>query len=393
MTEPFTLARLLAPFDRARFLTEHWEREALVVHRDDPAYWADLATPDDVNRVLTSRHVHFPSVSMTTASRKMQPEEFTFPSGMVDVARLYKLFSEGCTITLNGFETEHAPLALLCRTMERDLSTRFQTNLYYTPAQAQGFRTHYDTHDVFVLQVAGSKHWTLYESPVELPYRRQDFVPDQHRPGAVTREFVLRAGDMAYVPRGVMHDARTTGEESLHITLGVLFTSWTDLLAEALGLAGLSDVALRRALPVGFARPDFDRGPAREEFRALLQRLAARADFDAALDHFVDDLVATRNPLLPDQLAQLRALPGLTAASPLAPREGLLYRLLDEGDDVVLHCYGNAIRLPGHVRPDLAWMLTQPRFTAAELPGTLDPPGRLTLVRRLVREGVLRVVA
>lgn len=390
MNEPFTLARILAPFDRARFLAEHWERKPLIVRRDDRAYWRELITLDDVNHVLTSRHLHHPAVGMTNAARKIGPEEFSFPSGLVDTARLYRHFAEGSTITLNGFETEHPALALLCRSMERELSIRFQTNLYFTPAQAQGFRTHFDSHDVFVIQVHGSKHWTLYDTPVELPYRRQEFNPAEYTAGPVSAEFVLHEGDMAYVPRGVMHDARTTGEESLHVTLGVLFTSYTDLLVEALAMVGLGDPAFRRGLPPGFARPGFDRAALREEFRALCRRFAERADLDAALELFIDDVIDTRQPLLPGQIDELRALGALTEDTALSARPALLYRLREAGDEVVLQVYGSAIRFPAHVREPLAWLLEQPRFTPAELPGTLDPAGRLTLVRRLVREGVLQ---
>lgn len=389
MNEPFTLARLLAPFDRAHFLAEHWERKPLVIRRDDPSYWRDLVTVDDVNRVLTTRNMHHPAVGMTNASRKVNAEEYTYASGLVDTARLYRHFAEGSTVTLNGFETEHPALALLCRSMERELSIRFQTNLYFTPAQAQGFRTHYDSHDVFVIQVHGSKHWTLYNTPVELPYRRQEFHPDEHPVGEVTAEFVLREGDMAYVPRGMMHDARTTGEESLHVTLGVLFSSYTDLLVEALAMVGLRDVAFRRSLPPGFARPDFDRAAVREEFRALCRRFAESADVDGALEQFIDDVVNTRQPLLPDQIEQIRALPTLTEETALTTRPAMLYRLRDEGEEVVLQVYGSQIRFPAHVREALAWALEQPRFTAASLPGTLDAPGRLILVRRLIREGVV----
>ena len=389
MNEPFTLARLLAPFDRARFLAEHWEQKPLIVRRDDPSYWRDLVTVDDVNRVITTRNMHHPAVGMTNASRKVNAEEYTYASGLVDTARLYRHFAEGSTVTLNGFETEHPALALLCRSMERELSIRFQTNLYFTPAQAQGFRTHYDSHDVFVIQVHGSKHWTLYNTPVELPYRRQEFHPDEHPVGEVTQEFVLHQGDMAYVPRGVLHDARTTGEESLHVTLGVLFSSYTDLLVEALAMVGLRDVAFRRSLPPGFARPDFDRAAVREEFRALCRRFAESADLDGALEQFIDDVVNTRQPLLPDQIDQIRALPTLTDETPLTTRPAMLYRLRDEGAEVVLQVYGSQIRFPAHVREALAWALEQPRFTAASLPGTLDAPGRLILVRRLIREGVV----
>ncbi|MFO0601886.1 MAG: cupin domain-containing protein [Polyangiales bacterium] len=389
MNEPFTLARLLAPFDRARFVDEHWERKPLIVRRADRAYWRDLLTADDVNRVLTTRNTHHPAVGMTNAARKMAPEEFTYPSGLIDTARLYRHFAEGSTITLNGFETEHPALALLCRSMERELSIRFQTNLYFTPAQAQGFRTHYDSHDVFVLQVHGSKHWTLYDTPVELPYRRQEFNPAEFPVGPVSAEFVLEQGDMAYVPRGVMHDARTTGEESLHVTLGVLFTSYTDLLVEALAMVGLGDPAFRRGLPPGFARPGFDRAALREELRALARRFADKADVDGALEHFIDDVVDTRQPLLPGQVDEVRALGAIADDTALTTRPAVLYRLHEAGDEVVLQVYGSRIRFPAHVREALAWLMEQPRFTPADLPGTLDAPGRLILVRRLVREGVL----
>ncbi len=385
----FTLERLIAPVGRDVFLRTHWERQPLVVHREDRAYWRDLLTVDDVNRVLTTRHMHHPGVGLLNAARKVSPEEFTYPSGLVDTARLYRHFAEGCSISLNAFETEHPALAALCRSMERELSIRFQTNLYYTPSNAQGFRTHYDSHDVFVLQVHGSKHWRLYNTPVELPYRRQEFHPEEHPTGEVTAEFVLHEGDMAYVPRGLMHDARTTGDESLHVTLGVLFTSWTDVVVEALGLLGLGDPLFRRSLPVGFARPDFDRAAAREEFRELLRRFAERADFDAAIEHFVDDMVDTRHPILPGQADQIHRLGSITLSTRVTQR-ALLYRLRDEGEQCALQVYGSRVSFPRFALEPLRYALERESFTPAELPG-LDDEGRLTLVRRLVREGVLMI--
>jgi ribosomal protein L16 Arg81 hydroxylase len=383
----FTLERLIAPIGRDEFLRAHWEAQPLVVRREDRNYWRELLTVDDLNRVLTTRNMHHPGVGLITAERKIAAEDFAYPSGLVDTARLYRHFADGATISLNGFEVEHPALAALCRSMERELSTRFQTNLYYTPANAQGFRTHYDSHDVFVLQMSGSKHWRLYNTPVELPYRRQEFKPDEHTSGEVTAEFVLHEGDLAYVPRGVMHDARTTGEESLHVTLGVLFTSWTDLIAESLGMLGLSDPRFRRGLPAGFAHADFDRTKARAEFHSLLKHFAERADFDAAMEHFVDDLVDTRQPLIPGQIEQIRRLAALSVSTPVAQRS-FLYRVRDEGEHAVLQVYGNRVTFPRFALDALRYAMEHESFTPADLPG-LDDEGRLTLVRRLVREGVL----
>ena len=383
----FTLDRLIAPIGREVFLRAHWEQLPLVVHREDRTYWRDLLTADDVNRALTTRHMHHPAVGLINAARKVAPEEYTYPSGLIDTARLYRNFAEGSSMSLNGFETEHPALANLCRSMERDLSTRFQTNLYYTPENAQGFRTHYDSHDVFVLQVHGSKHWRLYNTPVELPYRRQEFHPEEHPVGDVTAEFVLHQGDMAYVPRGLMHDARTTGEESLHVTLGVLFTSWTDLVVESLGLLGLRDPAFRKGLPVGYARAGFDRDPAKAQFRELLHRFAEKADFDAAFEHFIDDLVDTRQPLLPGQIDQVHRLSTLTVETRVAQR-AFLYRLREEGEHAVLQIYGGAINFPKFAIDALRYAMEHDTFTPAQLPG-LDDEGRVTFVRRLIREGVL----
>src|SRR6185295_12103641 len=99
---------------------------------------------------------------------------------------------------------------------------------------AQGFSAHYDTHDVFILQAAGSKHWRLYGSSVQLPLASTPYPypgPDAGKPSA---DFVLRAGDVLYIPRGHVHDALTSDSISLHVTLGINVYTWADLFMEAL---------------------------------------------------------------------------------------------------------------------------------------------------------------
>ena len=48
--------------------------------------------------------------------------------------------------------------------------------------------------------------------------------------------------------------------------------------------------------------------------------------------------------------------------------------------------------MPAHAEPDLRSMLAADEpFSAASIAGELDDEGRLVMVRRLVREGVLRI--
>jgi hypothetical protein len=53
---------------------------------------------------------------------------------------------------------------------------------------------------------------------------------------------------------------------------------------------------------------------------------------------------------------------------------------------------GKTLAFPPQTRFDVAYVCTAPGpFRPADLPGGLDEAGRLVLVRRLVREGFLRI--
>jgi ribosomal protein L16 Arg81 hydroxylase len=390
----WSVARLIEPVSREEFFAAYFERKPLVVRRNQAHYFDGLLTPDDVDRVITTYALHHPSVSVVSAARKIGVEEYVYPSGLIDAARIYQHFADGATIILQNLEVHWPSMATLCRALEAETSTRFQTNIYFTPDRAQGFPTHYDSHDVFVLQVEGKKHWLLYDTPIELPYRGQGFDPSRFAPGNITMEFDLEPGDMAYVPRGVMHDASThrDGGQSLHVTLGWMSRSWTDLLVEAVAQVGIADPAFRKALPIGFTHESFDRVPARAYMKELFARVAERADFDAALDHFIDDLVSTRHPLIRGQLEQVQRLPALTLDTPLARTPSLVWRLGRKGEETILiSAYGGHLALPSHTEPAVRHALGSDAFTARELPGDLDDEGKLVLVRRLAREALIRI--
>src|SRR5207244_4951821 len=119
-------------------------------------------------------------------------------------------------ITLAFLDTVIPTLASFCRNLEKEFTFPFQTNVYLTPAHAQGAAYHYDTHDVFVLQVVNSKRWRIYGTPVESPLASQEFDSALHRQGELTLQFELEPGDVAYIPRGILHEAQSGEDVSLH---------------------------------------------------------------------------------------------------------------------------------------------------------------------------------
>lgn len=397
MTTTFpTLARILDPVPAEAFLRDHWERAPLVLLRDRPRAFGPLLSLADIDRYLGANDLHHPAVSLVDHRRKIAPEEYTFPSGLLDAVKLFKLYDAGATMVFAQLEAHHQPLFECVRALEHDLSTRFQANVYLTPPSAQGFHPHYDSHDVIVAQVEGTKRWMLYDQAIDTPLRRQEFDPAVTACGPLSREFDLGPGDALYIPRGLMHDARTAeaGGHSLHVTFGALFTSWTELLAEALGRWALADVHGRRSLPPGFARDEAPTPAARAYLADALRRFAdaAEADADGLFAHFARDLVGTRHARLPGQFAQLAGLGALTLDSPVGVRPGVVHRVELDGERVTLSSNGTALTFPAHAADALRYAVHHERYTARELPTTLDDAGRMVLIRKLIREGVLRAL-
>lgn len=380
---------LINPVEKKRFFQDYWEKQPLVIQRGRPLYLSSLLSLDEVDRVLTTLDRRYPDVVLKNASREIEPEEYTIDGETLDVARIYQLFAEGSTISLAFLDTVVPSLTLFCRTIENELSFPLQANIYLTPPKAQGAKPHYDTHDVFVLQVAGSKKWTVYGTPLELPLAGQDFDPEIHERGDPTLEFELNAGDVAYIPRGVVHEARSTDTVSLHITVGVLRYTWADLMLELVAGACLNDPAFRKSLPPGFARPEFDRTRAKETARSLLEQVWAKSDFGAALDHFAAEFVSSCPPMLRGQMAQMAALDRVTADSVVGVRPGVVFRLQAGESSVVVDYCKRRITFPPHAVEEVKFALAHPRFVVRELPGNLDGAGKLNLVRRLIREGLM----
>ena len=380
---------LIHPITSERFFQEYWERKPLVVQRDCAEYYHSLLTLAEIDRVLTTLDLRYPNVVLKNAAREVPSEDYTVHGSSLDMAKVYQLFAEGSTVTLAYLDTVIPALTAFCRGLEAEFSHPFQANAYLTPPGSQGAKVHYDTHDVFVLQVSGSKRWTVLGTPVELPLRNQDFDPAQHDAGRPTLDFELCAGDAAYIPRGWAHEARSSDNVSLHITVGVLVYTWTDLLLESVADACLTDAAFRKSLPPGFARQDFPREQARAVFDRLLQHLSERAAPDKMLDRFTDEFLSSCPPLLRGQMAQLAALDQLAIDSIVGIRPHQIARIETNANSVSVRCFGRRITFPPAAAPAVQFAMSRDRFAVKDLPGDLDAAGKLTLIRRLILEGLL----
>jgi hypothetical protein len=387
------LGLTLDPITTAEFLDEHFERRPLHVARAAAGRFDAVLGDADVERLVCDGAIRMPAFRLVKDGAQLAPSTYTTDiawrpgtfSGTVLVDRVAEEHAAGATIVLQALHLHWHPAAVYCRGLEAELGWPVQANAYRTPASSQGFGVHHDTHDVFVLQVAGHKRWRIYEPVVELPLKAQRWSPgrDGDRVGEPVRDITLHAGDTLYLPRGWPHEATSADADSLHITVGLHPPTRIDSLRAALRECGDDDIELRRALDETAELPG-----------ELVERLAARLEPAAVARRARRSFVGGRRAILDGQLTQVRALKGLTLQSPLERRSTVIaeFERSDTGGATLLF-EGKELRFPPQaVEAVAAAHAADAPFTAAVLPGPLDAAGRLVLVNRLVREGFLRLL-
>jgi len=389
-----TFDQAIAPITTEEFFKHTFEKKHLVIRRGQADFYSGLLSTADIDWAVSTLGLSVPEVNVVQADREITATDFAYDSGFIDPVAVNQLFAEGATVIMSNLQERLPKLAHFCRELEKVFSARVQTNIYMTPAHSQGFKAHYDGHDVLVLQVEGTKEWRIYDTPVHLPLEEQAFNPADVPIGALTDSFVLEPGDMVYVPRGLTHDAVSTDQTSLHITTGLMMRTWADVMVEAVRMLALNDADFREGLPPGYANEGFDAAGADAKFATLLGKLSA-ARLEPVLNEFREDFIATRLPRAHGQLAQMARLDSLGSTSVLAARPTLIYRLTDvpakgdQPDSVALSCQGTVITLPAYARVPLEFAISSPRFTMADIPGDLDDAGKAVLLRRLLREGLV----
>jgi ribosomal protein L16 Arg81 hydroxylase len=301
------LTGLLHPTSTEDFFAQNWERSPLAIQRNSPSYHGHLFRLRDLDDVLSTSTIREPDIRILRDGREFPLSDVIRSTGgrqYLAAEATYQKYRDGCTVSFVYLHERVARLKELCRNLSQELSAPTQTNAYLTPPSSQGFDTHFDDHDVFILQISGSKSWRVFEPSVPHPLVGQGSTPGPSL-GKLLCDVVLDAGDTLYIPRGFMHDAATKQGHSLHITVGVHAVVWGDVLLTALKSLIERDPQLRTSLPPGFAK---DRTRQRQAVRLVEQHATkwyAELDLAAAVEQAKDSVRSSVAPRLSGHLIDL----------------------------------------------------------------------------------------
>jgi lysine-specific demethylase/histidyl-hydroxylase NO66 len=286
-----SLDDLLQPISPEHFLGEYVGRKPLHIPASGDGAKAAILTWPDFNRLLgqgslwTSAHLRLMRNYVA-----VPPDQYCHPvaTPQGEVLRPWPqkvevFLSAGASLIANDVLSIHEPLMRIGETLSRTFAASIGANIYCSFRGVQAFGTHFDNHDVIVIQTGGTKVWNLYASRADNPI--ENFPDDdatrrwfEQTRGALMQQVTMQPGDVLYLPRGWYHDALATDGPSLHVTFAITPLHGRTLLS-LLNLEAMKNPAYR-----AFAPPAPEAGGAAlaahlAEYGQILARIAASPAF------------------------------------------------------------------------------------------------------------------
>ncbi|MFD9305184.1 cupin domain-containing protein [Streptomyces sp. NPDC060048] len=240
MFENYTFADFAG--DEETFFSEYFNKKPLLrknAFKGDPR---DILSFQKVDDLLNLEAFRPPYIRITQGPRAVSQTDYTRNTVVQRIAvpdvivpeRVYELFRSGATVALGTLNNVIPPLRQLTRIFTEKFAAQTDISAFMTPAGRRGRAPHHDAPDVFVVQLEGTKRWTLWEPPAERTTRRRIYDTIEEL-GEPTMDVLLEPGDILYLPFNTPHAAEAKDQMSLHVVFTIRPRLWEDLLKATVG--------------------------------------------------------------------------------------------------------------------------------------------------------------
>ncbi len=378
----------LSPLSLDEFFSEYWEKSPLHINRKTTNPYVHCISAEALQNILSTHPLQYPQVQLSKTGSSLPSNLYTDENGVIAPARIADYYNDGATIILSHAQHLHPPLLDLCRRMQKLLFMPCQTNIYYSPAGKQGFNPHYDTHDVFILQVSGKKCFRFYSERTLFPTTHHQFNKEVHAVGRETETISLSPGDLLYIPRGIVHDAvADSNHPSLHITLGVYPILNRDLLHELIDIASENDHQLRQAIPQ-LLWTGHDQSPDRyESIHTLFGRCFNADHLHHALDKIRDRIALDTLP----NISKMFDGQGIELATHFQVRHDRIMHVENDDSTTKMRLFGAVIEFEPALSAEIKWVLSQNEFNKTDIQPN-QQEAVLSVLSQLRQYGVVEFV-
>ncbi|CAK8992307.1 unnamed protein product [Durusdinium trenchii] len=135
------------------------------------------------------------------------------------VQYIQEAFLQGHSMVINSLNKWSEPGARLAKELHKACDLPIDVYMYLTPPYSQSYGFHSDVMDAFMVQLAGSKLWKLCDVPSWMSLSEDE--NDPKKLNASCEEIQMKGGDVMYVPYGTLHQASTSSDFSMHLTVNI----------------------------------------------------------------------------------------------------------------------------------------------------------------------------
>ncbi len=388
-------SHIVAPYSVEDFYNTYHEKDILHVSRNNANYYNNILTSKEISDFLDRQDIFYPSLRIVKNGKELPMGEYTKKGvpighhkkdGVIHTEKAFALFNAGSTLVIQGGQRYFDNLSKCCLHLSNNFSSPVQANLYITPNKSQGFNPHWDTHDVFVLQISGTKTWQLYGFEKELPTKSQSFVSKGYDKKPI-QTLQLSPGDFLYVPRGYVHDAMADDGISAHITIGILSYTWARFFTEA--FPQLEEFKeFREAVP--FWKGEELHTLVKEKLEVLKEKIN-QLDFNKSISRLSANHNKMQAQPVNNYFQSLLDIDRISSTSVFGLNEAVIYTIKKEEDTLKIAYLDKAISLPANAETIIDTMFEKKVFSFNDLPDHLPEENKKAFVRQLIKEGMIYV--
>jgi ribosomal protein L16 Arg81 hydroxylase len=170
------------------------------------------------------------------------------PRRRLNKPKFYELLTSGATLQINWLERHSVEAMRLCLEVGRFVGAQTSGNAYMSFSGDGTFGKHWDTHDVFAIQLIGRKRWRLFAPTLPLPLTFQSHDRSGHHcPSEPSLEITMEEGDVLYLPRGWWHHVVPLQGGSFHFSVGCYSPTLFDYVVQTSAKYLEQQVAARRS--------------------------------------------------------------------------------------------------------------------------------------------------